>query len=106
MERASRLTEAELAAALQSLPQWSATDGKWITRSYLFPTFPDAVRFVNRIAETAEQMNHHPGITIDYRRVTVKLTTWHAGGLTKLDLESAEAYDGLSLSAAAGEEQR
>ena len=49
-------------------------------------------------------MNHHPGIAIDYRRVTVKLTTWHAGGLTKLDVDSAEAYDAQSLGPAADQE--
>lgn len=93
MGQVPRLTEEELAAGLAELGGWKREDDKWIVRTYLFPSFPEAVAFVNRIAEIAERMNHHPFIAIEYRRVTIRLTTWHAGGLTRLDLEAARAYD-------------
>ncbi|XID91862.1 4a-hydroxytetrahydrobiopterin dehydratase [Paenibacillaceae bacterium WGS1546] len=90
------LTEAELAEGMQALKGWKIEeDGKWMIRTRLFPSFAEAVAFVNRVAEVAEAMNHHPFIGIDYRRVTLRLTTWHSGGLTALDLRSAEAYDRL-----------
>jgi len=87
------LNEEELAEGLGRLPGWSIEEGK-LTKKYLFPAFTDAVAFVNRVAAVAERMNHHPFISLDYRRVTLKLTTWHSGGITRLDLESARAYDG------------
>ncbi|WP_276357877.1 4a-hydroxytetrahydrobiopterin dehydratase [Cohnella caldifontis] len=87
------LNEEELAEGLGRLPGWSIEEGR-LTKKYLFPAFADAVAFVNRVAAVAERMNHHPFISLDYRRVTLKLTTWHSGGITRLDLESARAYDG------------
>lgn len=96
MDGKKRLTEEELAEGLRVLPGWTVEEGKRIVKKYLFPTFPDAIRFVDRVAELAEERNHHPFIAIDYRKVTLRLTTWHAGGLTALDLASAAAYDRLA----------
>jgi 4a-hydroxytetrahydrobiopterin dehydratase len=86
------LTEHEIAEALRDLSGWKMEDGK-LARKYLFPGFADAMAFVNKVAGIAERMNHHPFISIDYRRVTLRLTTWHSGGITGLDIDSAKAYD-------------
>ncbi|MFC5703232.1 4a-hydroxytetrahydrobiopterin dehydratase [Cohnella faecalis] len=94
MDRNRLLTEDELAEQLALLKGWKAEEGKRIAKSYVFPAFAEAVAFVNRVAGIAETMNHHPFIAIDYRRVTLRLTTWHSGGLTHLDIDSAKAYDG------------
>ncbi|WP_239618923.1 4a-hydroxytetrahydrobiopterin dehydratase [Cohnella mopanensis] len=96
MSKLPLLTEAELEAALLELTDWKIEDdGKWLARKRLFPTFMEAIAFVNKVAAVAEDDNHHPFIGIDYRRVTIRLTTWHSGGLTALDLGSAKAYDRL-----------
>lgn len=92
MAKEPLLTDEELQAALQRLPGWSAEEGK-IVKKYLFPAFTAAIDFVNKVAVVAEQMNHHPFISVDYRRVTLKLVTWHSGGITGLDIASASAYD-------------
>ncbi|WP_090582063.1 4a-hydroxytetrahydrobiopterin dehydratase [Paenibacillus sp. OV219] len=80
-------------AAIAALAGWSRQDEKWMQGSYRFSTFPAAIAFVDRVAEIAEAMNHHPFIAIDYKKVTLRLTTWHAGGLTELDIESARCYN-------------
>ncbi len=87
------LTEQEQEEGLRELADWTIEEGKWLVRKRLFPTFVEAVGFVNRVAAIAEDMNHHPFIGIDYRRVTLRLTTWNSGGLTALDIDSAKAYD-------------
>jgi 4a-hydroxytetrahydrobiopterin dehydratase len=92
MAKEPLLSEEELAEGLSRLSGWSLVEGK-LRKSYVFPTFAAAVAFVNKVADVAERMNHHPFISLDYRRVTLKLTTWHSGGITRLDLESASAYD-------------
>ena len=51
------------------------------------------IDFVNEVASIAEADNHHPMIAIDYKMVTLRLTSWHAGGLTDLDFESAAGFD-------------
>jgi 4a-hydroxytetrahydrobiopterin dehydratase len=90
-----KLPESEIVKRLERLDGWKRDDEKWISRKYRFRAFPDAIQFVNRIAETAERLKHHPMIAIDYRVVTLRLTTWKAGGLTGEDFASAEEYDRL-----------
>lgn len=96
MEKRERLLAEEIEAGLAALAGWKAEEGKSIVRSRLFPSFADAIRYVNRVAEWAEANRHHPFISIDYRRVTLRLTTWHSGGITALDLAAAEAFDRLA----------
>ncbi|MFC5529960.1 4a-hydroxytetrahydrobiopterin dehydratase [Cohnella yongneupensis] len=94
MAKHELLSESELQEALLDLPGWKVEeDGKWIARRYMFPTFPEAIAFVNKVADIAEAQVHHPFISIDFRKVTLRLTTWHSGGLTLLDIRSAKAYD-------------
>jgi len=51
------------------------------------------IKFVNAIAEASEKANHHPFISIEYKLITVKLTSWNARGLTSLDFSMAGEYD-------------
>jgi 4a-hydroxytetrahydrobiopterin dehydratase len=74
---------------------WSETEGA-LEREFAFAGFPDAMRFVNRVAELAELENHHPDIRISYRRVTVRWTTHSAGAVTDRDLRLAARTDELA----------
>jgi len=69
--------------------------GKSITRGFKLDTFLQAISFVNAIADIAEEMDHHPEITIRYDRVKVMLTTNSEGGVTEKDIDLADAIDGL-----------
>ncbi|MFB0842799.1 4a-hydroxytetrahydrobiopterin dehydratase [Paenibacillus oleatilyticus] len=89
----SRLTTEEVKARLSSLEGWTVEEGKWLVKKYRFSFFTGSIAFVNRIADIAEAMNHHPMIAIDYRMVTLRLTSWNAGGLTELDFASVVRYD-------------
>jgi 4a-hydroxytetrahydrobiopterin dehydratase len=93
MSRHPLLNETELQEELKVLTGWTIEEGKWLVRKRVFPSFPEAIRFVNQVADIAEDMNHHPFIAIDFRKVTLRLTTWNSGGLTLLDINSAKAYD-------------
>jgi 4a-hydroxytetrahydrobiopterin dehydratase len=93
MNRQQLLNEAEIQEGLKELTGWTIEEGKWLVRKRMFPSFPEAIRFVNQVAGIAEEMNHHPFIAIDFRKVTLRLTTWDSGGLTLLDINSAKAYD-------------
>lgn len=90
----SKLTEAELQQRLATVPDWQL-EGKRIVKRFRFETFPAAIRFVDALAKIAEERNHHPFISIDYRVVTLQLTSWHAGGLTDMDFSEAMAFDAL-----------
>ena len=68
---------------------WSVVDDA-LEREFRFADFRAAIDFVNRIAEVAEEENHHPDITISYNRVTVRWSTHSAGGITARDAELAQ----------------
>lgn len=73
---------------------WSEVDGA-LERELRFDSFPDAIAFVNRLAEAAEAANHHPDIAISYRNVTVRWVTHSASAITDRDREMAERTDTL-----------
>ena len=73
---------------------WAEVEGA-LERTFELPSFPEAIAFVNRLAELAERENHHPDIAISYRRVTVRWTTHSAGGITERDRLLAAASDAV-----------
>lgn len=91
-----KLNEIEIERALAQLAEWKREE-KFISRRYRFSTFVQGIDFVNRVAEVAERRNHHPFLAIDYKVVSVRLTSWHAGGLTMLDFDEALEFDQLYL---------
>jgi 4a-hydroxytetrahydrobiopterin dehydratase len=70
-------------------------EGGALQRELVFDGFPQAIAFVDRLAELAESENHHPDIAISYKRVTVRWTTHSAGGITDRDRELAARTDEL-----------
>ena len=83
------LSDSEIQQALGSLPGWTRT-GIAIQRIFQFPDFKAAMAFVNKIAEAAEEANHHPDIDIRYNKVTMSLVSHDSGGITKRDIGMAE----------------
>ena len=81
---------------MATLPQWQRA-GEIISRTFEFKDFPAAMRFVNGVAELAEQAQHHPDMDVRWNKVTLALTTHDAGGLTEKDFTLARLCDALSL---------
>jgi 4a-hydroxytetrahydrobiopterin dehydratase len=70
------------------MDDWDEVDGA-LERTFELPSFPEAIAFVNRVAELAERENHHPDVTISYKKVTLRWVTHSAGGITDRDHELA-----------------
>jgi len=90
-----KLTDDEIATALASLPDWRR-DGDAIARTFAFAAFMDGIAFVNRVAAAAEAADHHPDIDVRYTRVTCRLSTHDAGGITRADARLAAEIDRLA----------
>ena len=88
------LSDIEIHRALGSMPGWSRR-GNEIVRTYEFRTFADAMAFVARVGPIADGLHHHPDIDIRYTKVTLRLSTHSAGGITKLDVQLAQAIDAV-----------
>jgi 4a-hydroxytetrahydrobiopterin dehydratase len=92
---ADLLSEQEVSSRLQS-SEWKH-EGESIVRDWQFKDFAEAIGFVNRVAEVAEDMNHHPDILVHgWNKVRLSVTNHSAGGLTEADFALAEKVDGLS----------
>ena len=89
-----RLDTDHIRERLGSLPGWSLQEGK-LYREYEFADFVEAFGFMTRAALAAERMNHHPEWSNVYNRVTVRLTTHDAGGITDRDLKLAGTLNDL-----------
>ncbi len=87
---ADLLDDAAISAALDDLPGWER-DGDALVRTAKLPSFPAAIAVVNRVAEIAEERNHHPDIDIRWRTLVFRCSTHSASGITALDVELAGA---------------
>jgi 4a-hydroxytetrahydrobiopterin dehydratase len=79
-----------LQTTLHDLGGWDGTVDDGIRKTYTFDDFAQAMAFVNRVADIAEDMNHHPDIGISWNRVELRIISHSAGGVTQdcLDLAS------------------
>ena len=91
------LTDAEIQQALDSLKGWER-NGQAIQRVFRFPDFKMAMQFVNKVADAAEQANHHPDIDIRYNTVTMALVSHDSGGVTQRDVRMAGVIDRIGES--------
>jgi 4a-hydroxytetrahydrobiopterin dehydratase len=89
---AELLSEEEIDSRLGRL-EWER-EGDEIVREWRFADFAEAIAFVNRVAETAEEANHHPDILVHgWNKVKLSLTNHSAGGLTEPDFVMAGRFD-------------
>ncbi len=84
-------------------PEWQTVDNHKLRRLFAWGSFKEAIFFVNALAYLAEQENHHPDLTVSYKRVTVELTTHDVGGLSLNDFIVAAKIDKLVESAEANQ---
>ncbi len=94
MARYQKLTEAEIGAALKSLPGWSLEAGK-LHRQFKHKDFSQAFAFMTRVAMEAHLLDHHPEWSNVWSTVTIDLVTHAAGGITNLDVELASRINGM-----------
>jgi 4a-hydroxytetrahydrobiopterin dehydratase len=84
----------EVDQRVRELDGWDL-EGHAIVKLYKCGDFTGAVELVNRIVPVANEMNHHPDVSISWETVTVMITTHSEGGLTESDFTLAERIDAL-----------
>ena len=89
-----RLDDTEISARLGELEGWER-QGDAIVKEFERGDFVGSVDFVKALVEPAEDMNHHPDVSISWSTVRVSITTHSAGGLTANDFELARRIDDL-----------
>jgi len=86
--RPELLSDAAIQEQLTAHPTWEVK-GLELVQEFRFPSYLAGIEFVRRVALLAEAMNHHPYLVVGWRKVTVRLSTHSAGGLTRLDFTLA-----------------
>jgi len=74
---------------------WEEVDGA-LQREFRFRDFAGSIDFVNRVAEAAEQADHHPDILVHWNRVTLRWRTHSANAITERDADLARRSDQLA----------
>ncbi len=85
----SLLSQNEISLKLKNLPGWER-DEQSLRKEFVFPTFADAMIFVNEVAQAAEDMNHHPDIFINQNIVKLLTKSHDAMGVTDKDIALVE----------------
>jgi 4a-hydroxytetrahydrobiopterin dehydratase len=89
-----RLSDGEIESLLAALEGWER-EGDEIVKTFELADFVGSVEFVDRMVQPAEEMGHHPDLSISWNKVRVSITTHAAGGLTANDFELARRIDQL-----------
>ena len=83
----------ELEALAKQVPGWKVVNGHHIVRNFTFPDFRQALTFINKVGEIAEQQGHHPDILLSWGKAEITTWTHKIDGLTESDFILAAKID-------------
>jgi 4a-hydroxytetrahydrobiopterin dehydratase len=89
------LKGAELAELRRQLPGWEVVEEHHLRKVFRFKNFREALDFVNKVGELAEEQGHHPDISFGWGRVEITVWTHKIDGLTESDFVFAAKVDTL-----------
>src|SRR2546421_6418870 len=95
-EKEKTYPEAEITEKLRGLPGWYFENGM-LRRNYKTDGWQTTLMLVNAIGFFAEAAYHHPDLSVSWGKITVKLSTHSAGGITDKDFELAKKIDDAAL---------
>jgi 4a-hydroxytetrahydrobiopterin dehydratase len=92
------LTATEVVTQLAQLQGWTlAGDGTAVAieKTFAFANYYDTMAFVNAVAFIAHVQDHHPDLTVNFKRCVVRFNTHDVSGLSITDFECAAQVDAL-----------
>jgi 4a-hydroxytetrahydrobiopterin dehydratase len=85
-------SEESIQIALKELKDWKFVNNG-IEKNFKFKDFTQALGFIVQVGVVAEKSNHHPELFNVYNKVTIRLTTHDANGVTDKDIDLAKAIE-------------
>ena len=89
-----KLSTEQIETHLENLNGWSYENGS-ILKTFQFADFKEAFSTMTRIAFECEKANHHPEWENVYNRLSIKLSTHDAGGITQYDFDLAKTIESI-----------
>ena len=83
----------ELEGLRRQVPDWEVVEEHHLMRTFKFKNFREALTFVNRVGELAEEQGHHPDISFGWGYAEVTVFTHKIDGLTESDFVFAAKVD-------------
>jgi 4a-hydroxytetrahydrobiopterin dehydratase len=87
------LRDQELTSLHQQIPNWQVVNEHHLVRQFKFADFKQALAFVNRVGDLAEEQGHHPDILLAWGKAEITLWTHKVNGLTESDFIMAAKID-------------
>jgi 4a-hydroxytetrahydrobiopterin dehydratase len=88
------LNRREAQELARQVPTWRLVDSR-LEEDFSFKDFNETMQFVNRVAQIAQEEDHHPDIEISYNKVHLTLSTHKIGGLSRNDFVVAAKIERL-----------
>ena len=85
----------ELEELRRQVPEWEVVEEHHLRRRFRFKNFREALTFVNRVGELAEEQGHHPDIGFGWGYAEISVWTHKINGLTESDFIFAAKVDAL-----------
>ena len=83
----------ELDGLRRQVPDWEVVEEHHLRRAFKFKNFREALGFVNKVGELAEEQGHHPDISFGWGYAEVTVFTHKIDGLTESDFVFAAKVD-------------
>ena len=87
------LTADEIKPLLNQLQGWEVVNEHHLRKVYRFSNFREALGFVNKVGEIAEEQGHHPDICFGWGQAEITIWTHKINGLTESDFILAAKVD-------------
>lgn len=91
-----KMSGEEIQSMLGQVDNWGAQNDK-LHKTFQFKDFMNAMKFINQMADVAEEEQHHPDFCVHYNRVDVTIWTHAIGGLSENDFILAAKLDKLKV---------
>ena len=90
------LTNSEINIKINEIDNWKIIDES-LCKEFEFVNFVKAIEFINKVAQIAENQEHHPILTNSYNYLKIELKTHDVNGISDKDFKLAKTIDDLKL---------
>ena len=88
------LSETQIETSLAEIENWQYGNKK-INKVYTFDSYMESIDFINSVAKKAEEVNHHPDLTVGYCKINIEITSHDLGGVTTGCIELAKSIESI-----------
>ena len=90
----SCLSNSDIQYAISDLNGWEFKNNA-IHKIFTFESYLNSIAFINRLAEIAEEKNHHPDMVVGWCKIDVAFTSHDQGGVTTVCIDMAKKAESV-----------